>query len=65
MKKNKAVTKNNALSLHPYWESHSNYGVRWTLGQLNGPNVEPTLPRASFRYGGFFRPPQRTPNFHS
>jgi hypothetical protein len=31
--------------------------------QLNRPNAEPTLPRASFRYGGFFRPPQRTPNF--
>ena len=29
--KDKAVTKNNGLSLHPYWESHSNCGVRWTL----------------------------------
>ena len=29
--KDKAVTKNNGLSLHPYWETHSNCGVRWTL----------------------------------
>ena len=29
--KNKAVTKTNGLTLHPYWEPHSNCGVRWTL----------------------------------
>ncbi len=29
--KDKSVTKNNGLSLHPYWETHSNCGVRWTL----------------------------------
>ncbi len=29
--KDKAVTKNNGLSLHPYWEPHSSCGVRWTL----------------------------------
>ena len=28
---NKAVTKTNGLTLHPYWEPHSNCGVRWTL----------------------------------
>ena len=28
---NKAVTKNNGLSLHPYWEAHTNCGIRWTL----------------------------------
>lgn len=28
---NKAVTKSNGLSLHPYWERKSNCGVRWTL----------------------------------
>jgi hypothetical protein len=27
----KAVTKNNGLTLHPYWEPHSSCGVRWTL----------------------------------
>jgi hypothetical protein len=27
----KAVTKTNSLSLHPYWNPHSNCGVRWTL----------------------------------
>ena len=31
--KDKAVTKNNGLSLHPYWEPHSNCAVRWTLIQ--------------------------------
>jgi hypothetical protein len=25
------VTKSNGLTLHPYWEAHSNCGVRWTL----------------------------------
>jgi hypothetical protein len=29
--KEKAVTKSNGLTLHPYWESHSNCGVRWAL----------------------------------
>lgn len=28
----KAVTKSNGLTLHPYWERSSNCGVRWTLG---------------------------------
>jgi hypothetical protein len=27
----KAVTKNNGLTLHPYWERASNCGVRWKL----------------------------------
>ncbi len=27
----KAVTKLNGLTLHPYWERPSNCGVRWTL----------------------------------
>ncbi|MBE2178939.1 MAG: hypothetical protein IAE97_00505 [Chthoniobacterales bacterium] len=27
----KAVTKTNSLSLHPYWNPHVNCGVRWTL----------------------------------
>jgi hypothetical protein len=27
----KAVTKSNSLSLHPYWNPHTNAGVRWTL----------------------------------
>jgi hypothetical protein len=27
----KAVTKTNSLSLHPYWNPHSNCGVRWTV----------------------------------
>jgi hypothetical protein len=31
--RNKAVTKTNGLTLHPYWEPHSNCGVRWTLIQ--------------------------------
>jgi hypothetical protein len=29
--KDKAVTKSNGLTLHPYWEAHSSCGVRWTL----------------------------------
>ena len=29
--RDKAVTKTNGLTLHPYWEPHSNCGVRWTL----------------------------------
>jgi len=29
----KAVTKMNGLSLHPYWERRPNCGVRWTLGR--------------------------------
>jgi hypothetical protein len=29
--RDKAVTKNNGLSLRPYWESHSSCDVRWTL----------------------------------
>ncbi len=29
--KDKAVTKNNGLSLHPYWDPHSNCAIRWTL----------------------------------
>ena len=29
--KDKAMTKNNGLSLHPYWDPHSSCGVRWTL----------------------------------
>ena len=29
--KDKAVTKNNGLSLHPYWEPHSSWAVRWAL----------------------------------
>jgi hypothetical protein len=28
---NKAVTKNNALTLHPYWENSPDTGTRWTL----------------------------------
>ncbi len=28
---NKAVTKRNGLTLHPYWERSSNCGVRWKL----------------------------------
>jgi hypothetical protein len=27
----KAVTKRNGLTLHPYWERSTNCGVRWTL----------------------------------
>ena len=27
----KAVTKKNGLTLHPYWERASNCGVRWKL----------------------------------
>ncbi len=27
----KAVTKRNGLTLHPYWERASNCGVRWKL----------------------------------
>lgn len=27
----KAVTKTNSLTLHPYWETHASAGVRWTL----------------------------------
>ena len=27
----KAVTKNNALTLHPYWENSPNASTRWTL----------------------------------
>jgi hypothetical protein len=29
--KDKAVTKSNGLTLHPYWEPHSSCSVRWTL----------------------------------
>ena len=29
--KDKAVTKNNGLSLHPYWEPHPSCAVRWAL----------------------------------
>ena len=29
--KDKAVTKSNALSLHPYWEPHSSCAIRWAL----------------------------------
>jgi len=29
--RDKAVTKTNGLTLHPYWEAHSNCAVRWTL----------------------------------
>ena len=29
----KAVTKNNSLTLHPYWENSPNAGTRWTLTQ--------------------------------
>jgi Domain of unknown function (DUF1083). len=29
--KDKAVTKNNGLSLHPYWEPHSSCAIRWAL----------------------------------
>jgi hypothetical protein len=29
----KAVTKINGLTLHPYWERTPNCGVRWTLGE--------------------------------
>jgi len=29
----KAVTKINGLTLHPYWERSSNCGVRWTLAE--------------------------------
>jgi hypothetical protein len=29
--KDKAVTKNNGLSLHPYWEPHSNSAIRWAF----------------------------------
>jgi hypothetical protein len=28
---NKAVTKNNALTLHPYCENSPDTGTRWTL----------------------------------
>jgi hypothetical protein len=29
--KDKAVTKNNGLSLHPYWEPHASCSIRWAL----------------------------------
>jgi hypothetical protein len=29
----KAVTKNNALTLHPYWENSPGASTRWTLIQ--------------------------------
>ena len=29
--KDKAVSKTNGLTLHPYWEPHFDCGVRWTL----------------------------------
>ncbi|HEY5814178.1 MAG TPA: hypothetical protein VIT23_16165 [Terrimicrobiaceae bacterium] len=31
--RDKAVTKTNALTLHPYWEPHSNCAIQWTLIQ--------------------------------